>query len=110
MNKWSDSANTTVGQCVTVEVVLSCVKDCVVQVAASNPDCSVTHIISELDISTETQNNDAVRSIEVVKIVNSPENCSSRITMIISEDGLTTVSCFVVSGEASIMWASLALD
>lgn len=110
MENWTDSIVVTVGQRVTVEVGLLCIGNCVVQVTATNPTCSVAYSISETSTSTQTENNDLIQSIEVVKVVDSQENCATRVSITIPNDGTMTVDCFVVSGEASILRASLALD
>ena len=110
MKSWTDSANTTVGQRVIVELGLACSGECQVRLVSTNPDCTVTHFISDYDTATEMSNNDAVQSIEVVKAVDSLETCHSRISFTAEFNDLTTMSCLVVSGEADILRANLALD
>ena len=110
MQSWTDSAVVTVGQSLTVEIGLTCTGDCVVQVNSDNPVCLTTFNISETGTSTKIQNNDAIQAIEVVKAVDSPENCATKVSMTVSTSGLTVVNCFVMSGDASIVRASLTLD
>lgn len=110
MKSWTDSANTTVGQRVIVELGLACSGECQVRLVSTNPDCTVTHFISDHGTTTEMGNNDAIQSVEVVKAVDSLETCRSRISFTAEFNDLTTVSCLVVSGDANIVWANLALD
>lgn len=110
MKSWTDSANTTVGQRVTVEASMACLGDCQVRLVSTNPECTVTHFISDQNTSTNVDNNDSIGSIEVVKVVDSLETCFVRISLIATINDLTTVSYSVVSGEADILRANLALD
>ncbi len=110
MQNWTDSATVTVGQSLTVEIGLTCTGDCVVQVNSDNPVCSVALSVSDVGTSVQIENNDAIQAIEVVKVMDAQENYAVRVSMSVYESGQATVNCFVVSGEASILQARLALD
>lgn len=110
MKSWSDSATVSVGQCISLGAGLSYKDQCTLIVSLSNPDCSTIFTVSGETITTQTNNDDAVRSIEVVRSSDSSENCSIKIVFIVSYDGDVNTNCSIIGSESDILWVDLTLD